>query len=70
MYVRRYESPLGGILLAADDRGLMGLWFEGQKYFARTLPAAPSGGNVVSARGMGAAGADPLWGDDDLRRAG
>ena len=39
MYVRRYESPLGGILLAADDRGLMGLWFEGQKYFARTLPA-------------------------------
>lgn len=39
MYVRRYESPLGGILLAADEKGLTGLWFEGQKYFARTLPA-------------------------------
>ena len=30
---------LGGILLAADDTGLTGLWFEGQKYFARTLDA-------------------------------
>ena len=33
------ESPLGGILLAAADNGLTGLWFEGQKYFARTLGA-------------------------------
>ena len=39
MYVRRYGSPLGGILLAADEEGLTGLCFEGQKYFARTLPA-------------------------------
>ncbi len=30
--------PLGGILLAADEEGLTGLWFDGQKYFARTLP--------------------------------
>ena len=36
-YTMRYDSPLGGILLAADDAGLTGLWFEGQKYFARTL---------------------------------
>lgn len=36
-YISRYESPLGGILLAADDAGLFGLWFEGQKYFARCL---------------------------------
>ncbi len=28
-----YRSPLGGILLAADEIGLTGLWFEGQKYF-------------------------------------
>ena len=33
-----YESPLGGVLLAADETGLTGLWFDGQKYFARDLP--------------------------------
>ena len=33
-----YASPLGGILLAADDIGLTGLWFDGQKYFAGSLP--------------------------------
>ena len=37
IFTQHYESPLGGILLAADDTGLTGLWFEGQKYFARTL---------------------------------
>lgn len=39
MYTLHYDSPLGGILLAADEIGLTGLWFEGQKYFARTLDA-------------------------------
>ena len=28
-YVSHYQSPLGGILLAADGAGLTGLWFEG-----------------------------------------
>ena len=36
-YVSHYSSPLGPILLAADDIGLTGLWFEGQKYFALHL---------------------------------
>lgn len=36
-YTSRYQSPLGPILLAADDAGLTGLWFEGQKYFAARL---------------------------------
>ena len=36
-YINHYESPLGRILLAADEAGLTGLWFEGQKYFARSL---------------------------------
>ena len=40
IYTQHYNSPLGGILLAADDTGLTGLWFEGQKYFADRLPAA------------------------------
>ncbi len=36
-YISKYESPLGSILLAADEKGLTGLWLEGQKYFARYL---------------------------------
>lgn len=37
MYTLHYDSPLGGILLAADEVGLTGLWFDGEKYFADTL---------------------------------
>ena len=40
-FLQHYNSPLGGILLAADEIGLTGLWFDGQKYFARDLPAEP-----------------------------
>lgn len=36
-YTTTYESPLGKIFLAADEIGLTGLWFEGQKYFALYL---------------------------------
>ena len=36
-YIDHYRSPLGDILLAADEIGLTGLWFEGQKYFALYL---------------------------------
>lgn len=39
IFVQHYDSPLGGILLAADGIGLRGLWFDGQKYLARDLPA-------------------------------
>ena len=38
-FLTHYDSPLGGVLLAADESGLTGLWFEGQKYFADNLPA-------------------------------
>ena len=37
-FTQHYDSPLGIALLAADEIGLTGLWFEGQKYFANTLP--------------------------------
>lgn len=33
-YIQHYDSPLGGILLAADEIGLTGLWFDGEN----TLP--------------------------------
>ena len=36
-YISHYVSHMGNILLAADDMGLTGLWFEGQKYFALSL---------------------------------
>ncbi len=37
MYVTYYHSPFGKIMLAADERGLTGLWFENQKYYADVL---------------------------------
>lgn len=36
-YTNHYESPIGGILLAADDIGLTGLWFDKAKYYAADL---------------------------------
>ena len=38
-FTQHYDSPLGGILLAADEIGLTGVWFDGEKYFADNLPA-------------------------------
>lgn len=37
----RYESPLGEIMIAGREDGITGLWFEGQKYYARTLGKNP-----------------------------
>ena len=36
-YIHHYNSPLGGITEASDGDNLIGLWFDGQKYFADTL---------------------------------
>ncbi len=38
-YISHYVSPLGEILLAADEIGLTGLWFAEQKHFAAGLKA-------------------------------
>ncbi|MGN0355719.1 MAG: hypothetical protein ACI4EI_11700 [Muricoprocola sp.] len=32
IYTTYYNSPIGNILLAADDMGLIGLWFENQRF--------------------------------------
>ena len=37
MVTTTFASPLGEILLAADGRGLTGLWFEGQEHYGSTL---------------------------------
>lgn len=39
-YISYYDSPLGKMLLAADEIGLTGVWFDEQKYFARCLDEA------------------------------
>ena len=36
-YIHHYNSPIGGITLASDGKALIGLWFDGQKYFGTTL---------------------------------
>lgn len=36
-YINHYRSPFGRILLAADETGLTGLWFDGAKYYAAHL---------------------------------
>lgn len=36
-FISHYNSPLGGITLASDGEALVGLWFDGQKYFPDRL---------------------------------
>lgn len=44
--LHRAPSPLGDILLAATDKGLYGLWFDGQKHLP-DMSAWPAGRNAV-----------------------
>lgn len=37
VYTCKYKSSIGDILLATDEIGLIGLWFEGQKYFTMSV---------------------------------
>lgn len=37
-YMYRYHSPIGSMSMASDGASLTGLWFDGQKYYAQTLP--------------------------------
>lgn len=37
-YIARYLSPIGGITVASEGKDIAGLWLDGQKYFADTLP--------------------------------
>ena len=74
-YIQHYNSPLGGILLAADEIGLTGLWFDRQKCFARDLSgerveqetAAAPCRLCVPAVCLGNPFADSLWANHDLR---
>ncbi len=63
----RYASPLGTILLASDGAALVGLWFEGQRHFARGLDSAckkrEPGQSAVQAREIHRSGGNlpPQW---------
>lgn len=37
-YSTHYKSPLGDILLASDDKNIIGLWFRNQQYIEKTMP--------------------------------
>lgn len=37
IYKTEYKSPIGKLTLASDGNNLIGLWIEGQKYFASTV---------------------------------
>lgn len=45
-YMTTYQSPLGELLLAADEKGLTGIWFDGGKYFAEGLDAEHEKGQL------------------------
>lgn len=40
IYTSTYSSPLGDILLASKNNELIGLWFEGQKYYLNSINEA------------------------------
>ena len=40
IYTAAYASPLGDMLLAEKDGALVGLWFEGQKYYRASIAEA------------------------------
>jgi methylated-DNA-[protein]-cysteine S-methyltransferase len=37
-YICKIASPVGGLTASSDGASITGLWIEGQKYFAATLP--------------------------------
>lgn len=41
-YTMSCPSPLGELTLAGDEEHIVGLWLEGQKYFAATLKGKPT----------------------------
>lgn len=66
MITKTYRSPLGEITLAADARGLTGLWFAGQRHFGSTLDED----GVPSGLGSATAVLDYTWGWLDAYFAG
>ncbi len=39
-YTAQYASPLGGMTMASDGEALVGLWFDGQRFFGAGMEQA------------------------------
>lgn len=55
LYWDEYRSPLGKLVMVGDVSGLVGLWFEGQKYFMRGIARTErndESGRLSVARGV------------------
>ncbi|MFK4565896.1 methylated-DNA--[protein]-cysteine S-methyltransferase [Enterococcus sp. UD-01] len=48
LYHTTHTTPIGEVMLAADDQHLVGLWLAGQKYFGATLTEATQENNQLS----------------------
>ncbi len=59
VYTHHYASPLGGMTMASDGDVLVGLWFDGQKHFAR-IP-----GLAAAARNEYAEASLPIFAETD-----
>ena len=46
VYTTQYASPGGGITRACDEAAIVGLWFDGQKYFGNILPEQRAEKNI------------------------
>lgn len=46
-YTASCHSPLGAITMAGDEIGLIGLWFEGQKYYGKNLSECHQEGELL-----------------------
>ena len=40
-YSTSFQSPIGELLIVSNPSSLVGIWFYGQKYFAKNLSSAP-----------------------------
>lgn len=51
-YTSTYSSPVGDMLIAADEVGVVGAWFKGEKYFAYCLDKENEAKETPSIREM------------------
>lgn len=47
IYTTKIPSPVGNLTLASDGEHLIGVWIDGQKYFARTISEETQENNQI-----------------------
>ena len=51
VYTTEYTSPLGRMTLACGEEAIIGLWFNGQRYFGNILPKQTAQKRASAVRG-------------------